>query len=68
MTSREIGGKLFISTRTVEMHVGSALTKLDCRTRAEASQRLASLGLLADDAGRSAQLAPGVVGQRVADP
>jgi DNA-binding CsgD family transcriptional regulator len=47
MTSREIGGTLFISTRTVEMHVGSALTKLDCRTRAEAAQRVASLGLLA---------------------
>ncbi len=47
MTSREIGGALFISTRTVEMHVGSALAKLDCRTRAEAAQRVASLGLLA---------------------
>jgi DNA-binding CsgD family transcriptional regulator/tetratricopeptide (TPR) repeat protein len=46
MTSREIGGALFISPRTVEMHVGSALTKLDCRTRAEAAQRVASLGLL----------------------
>jgi predicted ATPase/DNA-binding CsgD family transcriptional regulator len=47
MTSREIGQTLFISTRTVEMHVGSALAKLDCRTRAQAAQRLASLGLLA---------------------
>ena len=47
MTSREIGEGLFISTRTVEMHVGSALTKLDCRTRAEAAQRVVSLGLLA---------------------
>ncbi len=47
MTSREIGEALFISTRTVEMHVGSALTKLDCRTRAEAVQRVGSLGLLA---------------------
>ncbi len=36
--------------RTVEMHVGSALTKLDCRTRAEAVQRVATLGLLATDA------------------
>jgi DNA-binding CsgD family transcriptional regulator len=47
MTSREIGGALFLSPRTVEMHVGSALAKLDCRTRAEAAQRVASLGLLA---------------------
>jgi DNA-binding CsgD family transcriptional regulator len=47
LTSREIGEALFISARTVEMHVGSALTKLDCRTRAEAAQRVASLGLLA---------------------
>ncbi len=47
LTSREIGRTLFISPRTVEMHVGSALTKLDCRTRAEAVQRVAKLGLLA---------------------
>jgi DNA-binding CsgD family transcriptional regulator/tetratricopeptide (TPR) repeat protein len=47
LTSREIGRTLFISPRTVEMHVGSALTKLDCRTRAEAVQRVATLGLLA---------------------
>ncbi len=47
LTSREIGRALFISPRTVEMHVSSALTKLDCRTRAEAVQRVATLGLLA---------------------
>ena len=47
LTSREIGRALFISPRTVEMHVGSALAKLDCRTRAEAVQRVAMLGLLA---------------------
>jgi len=46
LTSREIGSALFVSPRTVEMHVGSALAKLDCRTRAEAAQRVASLGLL----------------------
>lgn len=47
LTSREIGRALFISPRTVEMHVGSALAKLDCRTRSEAVQRVATLGLLA---------------------
>ena len=47
LTSREIGQALFISPRTVEMHVGSALAKLDCRTRSEAVQRVATLGLLA---------------------
>ncbi len=46
MTSRAIGEDLFISTRTVEMHVGSAMMKLDCRTRAEAVQRIGALGLL----------------------
>jgi predicted ATPase/DNA-binding CsgD family transcriptional regulator len=47
LTSREIGRALFISPRTVDMHVGSALAKLDCRTRSEAVQRVATLGLLA---------------------
>ena len=47
LTSREIGKALYLSPRTVEMHVGSALAKLDCRTRAEAVQRVATLGLLA---------------------
>ena len=47
MTSRDIGRALFLSPRTIEMHVENALLKLDCRTRAEAVQSLASLGLLA---------------------
>jgi predicted ATPase/DNA-binding CsgD family transcriptional regulator len=51
LTSREIAQSLFISPRTVEMHVGSALVKLDCRTRAEAVQRLATLGLLSSGPG-----------------
>jgi DNA-binding CsgD family transcriptional regulator len=45
-TSRQIGSTLFISRRTVEMHVQSSMQKLQCRTRAEAVRRLADLGAL----------------------
>jgi len=45
-TSRQIGSALFISPRTVEMHVNSSLQKLQCRTRAEAVRRLTELGAL----------------------
>jgi len=44
-TSRQIGPELFLSPRTVEMHVQNSMTKLGCRTRAEAVRRLAELGL-----------------------
>jgi ATP/maltotriose-dependent transcriptional regulator MalT len=44
LTSRDIGGFLFLSPRTVEMHVQNSLDKLGCRTRAEAVRRLAELG------------------------
>ncbi len=44
LTSRDIGGFLFLSPRTVEMHVQHSLDKLGCRTRAEAVRRLAELG------------------------
>jgi DNA-binding CsgD family transcriptional regulator len=46
-TSRQIGEALFISPRTVEMHVQGSLLKLRCRTRADAVRRLAELGTLA---------------------
>jgi DNA-binding CsgD family transcriptional regulator/tetratricopeptide (TPR) repeat protein len=46
-TSREAGAALFISPRTVEMHVQGCLLKLGCRTRAEAVRKLAELGVLA---------------------
>lgn len=55
-TSRQVGEALFISPRTVEMHVQGSLLKLQCRTRAEAVRRLAELGTLPqpeDSAGRS---------------
>jgi DNA-binding NarL/FixJ family response regulator len=46
-TNREIAQQLFLSPRTVEMHVGSILLKLDCRSRADAARRASELGLLA---------------------
>jgi DNA-binding NarL/FixJ family response regulator len=45
-TNREIARELFLSPRTVEMHVGSILVKLGCRSRADAARRASELGLL----------------------
>ena len=36
LTSKEIGERMGLSTRTVEMHVGRLLQRLGCRTRPEA--------------------------------
>ncbi len=49
-TNREIARELFLSPRTVEMHVGSILLKLDCRSRADAVRRAGELRLLASSA------------------
>lgn len=45
-TNREIGRQLFLSTRTVDMHLRNILAKLRCRSRAEATRKAAELGLI----------------------
>jgi len=45
-TNREIAAELFLSPRTVDMHVRNILGKLDCRSRAEASVKAGEAGLL----------------------
>ena len=46
-TNREIAHDLFLSPRTVDMHVRNILRKLDCRSRVEAAHRAGELGLIA---------------------
>ena len=46
-TNREIANELYLSPRTVDMHVRSILRRLDCRSRVEAARRAGELGLLA---------------------
>jgi DNA-binding CsgD family transcriptional regulator len=45
-TNREIARELFLSTRTVDMHVRNALGKLGCRTRTQAATRAIELGIV----------------------
>ena len=45
-TNRDIARELFLSTRTVDMHVRNILRKLDCRSRVAAANRAGELGLL----------------------
>ena len=46
-TNREIAQELFLSPRTVDMHVRNILRKLDCRSRVDAARRAVELGILA---------------------
>ena len=45
-TNRDIARELFLSPRTVDMHLRNILRKLDCRSRLAAARRAAELGLL----------------------
>jgi DNA-binding CsgD family transcriptional regulator len=45
-TNREVAQELYLSPRTVDMHVRNILRKLDCRSRVEAAHRAGELNLL----------------------
>jgi DNA-binding CsgD family transcriptional regulator len=44
--NKEIAQELYVSPRTIDMHVRNILRKLECRSRMEASRRAGELGLL----------------------
>lgn len=46
LTNQEIADRLVLSPRTVDMHVGHILERLDCRSRIEAVRKAGDLGLL----------------------
>ena len=47
LTNREIAGQLYVSVRTVEVHVDHILTKLGFRTRTQLAAWAHEEGLLA---------------------
>jgi DNA-binding NarL/FixJ family response regulator len=48
-TNREIAAELFLSSRTIDMHVRNIFAKLSCRSRAEATRKAFELGLVLPD-------------------
>jgi DNA-binding CsgD family transcriptional regulator len=46
LTNKEIGEKLFLSTRTVEMHVSHIFERFNCRSRVEAINKAKELALI----------------------
>jgi DNA-binding CsgD family transcriptional regulator len=48
-TNREIAAELFLSSRTIDMHVRNIFAKLACRSRAEATRKAFELGLVVPD-------------------
>ena len=52
-TNREIAARLYISQKTVTVHITRILAKLDARTRVEAAGVAQRLGLLSTDSGGS---------------
>lgn len=45
LANKEMAARLFLSTRTVEMHVAHICDRLNCRSRTEAVTRLAEMGM-----------------------
>lgn len=45
LSNKEIAEKLYVSPRTVEMHVSNIFDRLDCRSRTEAVKKINSLGI-----------------------
>ncbi len=64
-TNREIGERLFISEKTVGVHVGNILAKLGVGGRVEAAMVALRLGLVIDDVERTKKPGPGGPGFRV---
>ncbi len=46
LINKEIAAKLFVSSRTVDMHVSNILQRLNCKTRTEAINKAKELGII----------------------